>query len=132
MKQAKKKQTNRQVGQAVVEFALVISLLIMIIFGIIEWGRLWMTMNVISGAAREGVRIAAVTAPDPGLVETAVLNVLTAANLSGATITIIGPNAASQVTVTVQMDYTILTGNIVPGLGGTLQLSRSAVMRWES
>lgn len=118
-------------GQALVEFALVISILVMIIFGIIEWGRLWMTMNVLTGAAREGVRVAAVTAPDPILVDNAAQNVLTASNITGATVTISGPNAASEVTVTVQYTYNVLTAGIVPGLNGSLQLSRSAIMRWE-
>lgn len=54
-----------------------------------------------------------------------------AANITGATITISGPNAATEVTVTVQMDYTVVTGSIVPGLSGTFQLTRSAIMRWE-
>lgn len=121
----------KQKAQALVEFALVIPLLIVIIFGIIEFGRLWMTMNTLTGAAREGVRVAAVTAPDPALVQNAAQNVLAAANISGATVATSGPNAANEVTVTVTMNYTVLTGSIVPGLSGSLQLSRTAIMRWE-
>lgn len=104
---------------------------VIILFGIIEWGRLWMTMNVLSGAAREGARVAAVTAPDQALVKNAVANVLAAVNITGATTTISGPNAANEVTVTVQMSYTVMTGSIIPGLNGTLQLTRQAIMRWE-
>jgi Flp pilus assembly protein TadG len=113
-----------------VEFALVVPILILIVIGIIEFGRLWMTMNTLTGAAREGVRVAAVTPPDPALVQNAVNNILTAANLTGVTIAIAGPNGASEVTVTVQMTYTTLTGTFIPGLNG-LQLTRSAMMRWE-
>jgi Flp pilus assembly protein TadG len=128
---ARKLYIKSQNGQSLVEFALLLPVLVLIVFGIIEWGRLWMTMNVLTGAAREGVRVAAVTAPDNNLVQTAVSNVLTAANINGATITTAGPNAASEVTVTVQMNYTVFTGSIIPGLNGTLQLTRSAIMRWE-
>ena len=33
-------------------------------FGITEFGRAWLTMNVLTSAAREGARLAVVTAPD--------------------------------------------------------------------
>ena len=45
--------------------------------------------------------------------------------------TIIVSTPGNQVTVTVQMNYTVLTGAIIPGLSGTLQLTRTASMRWE-
>ena len=131
MRISKKHLAVRQKGQSAVEFALLVPILVVMVFGIIESGRLWMTMNVLTGAAREGVRVAAVTAPDPALVQDAVDNLLTAANISGATTTISDPNAANEVTVTVQIDYSVITGSIVPGLGETLTLTRSATMRWE-
>ena len=118
-------------GQALVEFALILPLLVLILMGIIEFGRLWMTMITLSGAAREGARLAVVTAPDHDAVETAANNVLDAAGLGPGTITISGPNAQNDVTVTVEITYTVITGSIIPGLGGSLQLARSAVMRWE-
>jgi len=120
----------RQKGQALVEFALVLPVVIIILFGIMEFGHLLMTFNVLTGAAREGVRVAAVTAPDPGRVQGAAQNVLSAANISGAVITISGPNGFNEVTVTVQFNYTPLTGGIIPGIG-TMQISRSSTMRWE-
>ena len=131
MKISNKNLIIQKEGQAVVEFALIVPILVVILFGIFEFGRLWMTMNILTGAAREGVRVAAVTAPDAGLVQNAVQNIMLAANITGATITISGPNAATEVTVTVQMNYTVVTGSIVPGLSGTFQLTRSAIMRWE-
>ena len=131
MKISNKNLIIQKEGQALVEFALVVPMLVVILFGIFEFGRLWMTMNILTGAAREGVRVAAVTAPDAGLVQNAVENIMLAANIAGATITISGPNAATEVTVTVQMNYTVVTGSIVPGLRGTFLLTRSAIMRWE-
>jgi Flp pilus assembly protein TadG len=119
-------------GQSFVEFAFVLPILLLVVMGIIEFGNMWLTMNVLSGAAREGVRIAAVTDPDAGQVQTAVENVLTPANIIGATITVAGPNGASEVTVTVQFDYTVITLGIIPGLNGTIPLTRSATMHWES
>jgi Flp pilus assembly protein TadG len=132
MKYSCKRLVRKQQGQSLVEFAMVIPVLLLVTMGIIEFGNLWMTMNVMSGAAREGVRIAAVTDPDAAQVQTAVENVLIPANITGATITVTGPNGASEVTVTVQFDYTVLTLGIIPGLNGTFQLTRSATMHWES
>jgi Flp pilus assembly protein TadG len=121
----------RNEGQALVEFALVVTLLLVIVLGVFEFGRLWMTMNVLSGAAREGARIAAVTGPSPSQVEEVVGDVLDAANIEGAIVTVSGPNSDNEVTVTVQIDYETVTGDFVPGLSGNMQLSRSAVMHWE-
>ena len=43
-------------GAAAVEFALVLPLLVLLIAGIAEFGRLYYLQTTISGAAREGVR----------------------------------------------------------------------------
>jgi Flp pilus assembly protein TadG len=125
------KNAIRQKGQALVEFALVIPILIVIILAITEFGRVWMTMNVLTGAAREGARAAAVNELGTTFANNAAQNVMTAAGMTGTSVTVSGPNAANEMTVTVQMDYTVLTGTIVPGLSGTFQLTRSATMRWE-
>jgi len=121
----------QQRGQSLVEFALLMPILVVILFGAIEFGRLWMTMNLLTGAAREGARVAAVTTPNVALVQSAANNVLAAANITGATVTVAGPNASNTVIVTVRLNYTVLTGSIVPGLNGTLQLARTVSMRWE-
>ena len=50
-------------GAAAVEFALIASLLAVIVFGIFEFGRVFSQYEVLQGAAREGARVAAVRAP---------------------------------------------------------------------
>jgi Flp pilus assembly protein TadG len=47
-------------GAAVVEFAIVVSLLLIIVFGIIAFGRVYSELTVMESAAREGAREAAV------------------------------------------------------------------------
>lgn len=131
MKLAKRNLLRQQKGQSLVEFALLLPILVIIVFSAVEFGRLWMTMNVLTGAAREGARVASVTAPNAALVQNAANNVLSAVNISGATVTVVGPDAANAVTVTVRINYSVLTGTIVPGLTGSFQLTRSASMRWE-
>ena len=49
-------------GAAAVEFALVSTVLFLIVFGIIEFGRTYSQYEVLQGAAREGARRAAVGA----------------------------------------------------------------------
>ena len=52
-------------GAAIVEFALVMPILALVVFGIIDFGRAFYTVNNIISAVREGARYGAVLA-DPG------------------------------------------------------------------
>jgi Flp pilus assembly protein TadG len=49
---------NQRRGGAVVEAALVLPMIIMFLFGILEYGRYIMTLQVMTNAAREGARFA--------------------------------------------------------------------------
>ena len=126
-----KKFCKHQKGQSLVEFALVIPVYILILLGIIEFGRAWMAMNVLASASREGARIAAVTGPDVNQINTAVQNALSAGNLPSGTVNVSGPNSNREVRVTVTITYTPITGGLVPGLSSSRQLSRTTTMRWE-
>jgi Flp pilus assembly protein TadG len=121
---------HNQAGQSAVEFALVMPLLVFMVVLIVEFGRLWMTVNVLTSAAREGARIAAISDPDYALVNSAAQSVLTASQISGATVSLSGPNSSGDVRVTVNLAYASITGNIIPQLR-SLQLSRSSTMHWE-
>lgn len=125
-----KKFTWSQKGQSMVEFALVLPVFVVILFGIIEFSRLWETVNVLTSAAREGARTAAVTGPSVSQTTSSAQNVLSAANITNASINISGPNYASEVIVTVSVNYLPITGTIVPGVGPFF-LSRSTTMHWE-
>ena len=131
MKHILKKILRSQRGQALVEFALVLPIFIIFLFAIIEFSRLWETVSVLTSAAREGARVAAVTAPDLTAATNAATNILSAGNITNATITVSGPNANDNVIVTVSMTYTPITINIVPGIG-SFTLTRSTTMHWES
>lgn len=50
-------------AQALVEFALVVPLLLMLVVGVFEFGRAWNAYQVITDAAREGARTAVVHNP---------------------------------------------------------------------
>ena len=119
-----------QKGQSLVEFALVLPVFVVILLAIIEFGRLWEVSNVLTSAAREGARAAAVSGPDVAKAITAAQTVLSAGRITDATITVLGPNSASDVSVTIALEYTPLTGSIIPGFR-SFSLSRSTTMRWE-
>lgn len=53
------KLRSSQKGAAVVEFALLSLLLLVFVFGIIEFGLLWVQSHYIANAARESARVAA-------------------------------------------------------------------------
>jgi Flp pilus assembly protein TadG len=53
---------GRERGAVAVEFALIMPVLLMILFGTIQFGKVWSQYQVFQGAAREGARCAAVKA----------------------------------------------------------------------
>jgi Flp pilus assembly protein TadG len=58
------KNSKKESGQTLVEFALVLPILLILIFGAIEFGRVFHATHVITSAAREGARVAAVGKPN--------------------------------------------------------------------
>ena len=121
---------KNQKGQSLVEFALLLPVFILILFGVMEFGRLWEMTNMLTSAAREGARVAAVTTPDITKTTNAAQNILSAGNIQNATITVSGPNLDNEITVTVSIAYTPMTGFIIPNLG-PYPVSRSTTIRWE-
>ena len=53
------RQERGERGAAVVEFALVVPLLLLLVLGIAEFGRAYNVQTTLSGAARQGVRVMA-------------------------------------------------------------------------
>jgi len=111
-----------------------------ILFGITEFGRAWMTVNILTSAAREGCRLAVVTAPDVPAVTARVTTVCNSAGVVPTSVTCVGPlsnDPDRKVTVTVLADFQIIPGTILEyfggeGLSGTIPLRATSVMRHES
>ncbi len=118
-------------GNALIEFAFVLPLLLLVVFGITEFGRALMTVNVLTAAAREGARVAAVGG-DSTAVVTRIMEVLDAARITPAVggITVIGPGANRAITVKVESEFEVLSAKILP-MQGTILLSGTTVMRFE-
>ena len=60
---------SRDEGVAAVEFALILPVLALILFGVLEFGRVWSQYQVFQGAAREGARCAAVASTSDCVVQ---------------------------------------------------------------
>ena len=123
-------------GTALIEFALVLPLLLVLTLAVVDLSRAFYAKNVVEQAAREGVRLLAVTSDaDSALVRYRVLDV---AKLGGVTVsgmTISGPDAARQVGVEVQCQFSWLMPGLfdLVGAGFTnpMTLAGKAVMRDE-
>jgi Flp pilus assembly protein TadG len=122
-------------GQSLVEFALVVPLLLLLVIGIAEFGRAWMTKNILTGAAREAVRLLAVPPPDGG--PTAAYNravaVLASAGITADNVSVVDtPGTFGPVTVTVNYTFPLAVAGFIPGLNNaTLPLSSTTTMRRE-
>jgi len=122
-------------GNAVVEMALVLPFLLLLVFGITEFGRAWLTLNVLQTAAREGARLAVVTTPDVAAVQARATAVCNAAAIhNNVVVSCVGPDAADperKVTVTVSADFAIVSGRVLNSFQGTIPLSAQTTMRSE-
>jgi Flp pilus assembly protein TadG len=130
-------------GAALVEFAIVLPLLLMLVFGMIEFSIMFYDKAVITNASREGARAGIVyDFPDrisTDDIETIVGNycggrLITFGSTNQETTTVIGPciNAGDTITVTVTYPYDFLVlPNFVTTLTGPMDLSAVTIMRCE-
>ena len=137
-------------GQALVEFVLALPILLVIVFGIIEFASAWRTYQIVTNVAREGARLAVVPSSSDQVVRDRIdsLLVQSGLNLSLRTTTLscngsaglCGPlsnGAADEVQVDYQHTFVVL-GPVLDlmcancGTGyGTVTLSSRSVMRNE-
>jgi hypothetical protein len=118
-------------GQSLVEFALVVPLLLLLVIGIFEFGRAWMTKNIVTGAAREAVRIYAVqnnlTASD-----TRADNVLSGGGLDLGRRTKTSNNIDNAVSYTISYNFPVLIAGFIPGLDNIILESTTTMRReWD-
>jgi Flp pilus assembly protein TadG len=123
---------------AVVEFAVVAPVFFLLVFGMIEYGRMVMVQQVLTNASREGARRAVLDGATTPEVQATVENYLTSAAINGATVTV-NPNppsnagAGEPVTVTVSILFGQVSWLPTPMfLGEDATMRASTVMRRES
>lgn len=117
---------NSERGAAAVEFAILLPLLLMLVLGTIEFGRAYNAQITLTNAARDGVRVMAIS-NDPIAAKTAaqkaaasVSNTIPASAVTLSTTTC---STGNQVTLTVK--YTLST---ITGIAGPFPMTGKGVM----
>lgn len=82
-------------GQALVEFALVLPLLLMVTLAIVDFGRAWNVRQVVTDSARAGARVMVATSPvvSADSIKNIVNTAFASARLKAATVQEISPTA---------------------------------------
>lgn len=96
-------------GQSLVEFGLMAIVLVTVLVGIVDFGRVLMVQHIITNAAREGAHAAILGNMDSAQVRTEVERYLQQGGLDidRATITVTGANASSGQPVVVEVEYPV-------------------------
>ena len=124
-------------GEALVEMALVLPILLVLSLGMLDFGRAFHAKSILDQAAREGARVAVVTVPlNAGPAQTTVANVLTAAGMTGgpaATVSAVDGN--HMVTVTVTYNFQFVTPGVFSLIGANygnqIKMTGKSTMRYE-
>jgi Flp pilus assembly protein TadG len=146
MKEAKRtiaSRPGRQRGSSILELILVMPILLMLGFGIVDYGYFFYVKNTLQGAAQSGARTAISASAANSDVNTTISNILTAAGMQNSNYVVttspadISTAAAgASVTVTVSATWSnIGLHTLSSGYGGisnSKQIVGTAIMRKES
>ena len=122
---------RRERGQALVETALAIPVLLAMVWGVMGFGRLYTAQLAITNAAREGARLGAL-GKSPVKIEESVKQFLAGAAIpQDVRVAIQGAGGQSGTLVKVAVTATVSNPVPVPGLPDRIPLSASTVMRIE-
>lgn len=120
-------------GQATVEMALVLPVLLLVLLGIVEFGRLLHAQLQLQHAAREGVRLGITGAPDADI-EQRVLDAAPTLDPARLSVLIAPPADQRQrgASLTVTLEYTFVTVYpLIPGWPAPVPLRAFLVMRMD-
>ncbi len=130
---------RKRLGSATVEFAFVAPLFFLLVFGMVEFGRMVMIQQVITNASREGARKAVLDGASSSNVKSAVVTYMSNGGVtiatSNVTISPADPTTAvagSPVTVTVSVPFSQVSWLPSPMFLGSRQMIASTVMRREA
>lgn len=104
------KRRTRERGIALVEMALILPILVLLTFGVIEYGWMFMKAHQVTSAAREGARAGARALSTNAEVAMAVTRVMSDSGITGYTYSVSpaadGVETGARLTVTVSVPYT--------------------------
>lgn len=125
-------RSRNQRGQALVETALVLPVILAMVLGIFGFGRLFNAQLVITNASREGARLGALGRSDSRIQEAVTKYLAGAALADPATQVVIERTTGIDGSdVTVSLSYPFHSVIALPGVPDPLYLKSSAVMRVE-
>jgi len=132
-------------GATVVEFAFVAPLIFLFVFASIEFGRAFMAIHSLEGAASDGCRAAVVAGADTADVNTAVTAALQGAGISGYTVNVSSDGSPltssaqfgsveqwAAITVTVSVPYSSVSWLPIPGYLPSFTLQSTATLPREA
>ena len=129
----------KRLGAAAVEFAFVAPLFFLLIFGMVEFGRMVMIQQVITNASREGARKAVLDGASASNVQSSVVTYMSNGGVTIATSNVtISPSdpssatAGTPITVTVTVPFSQVSWLPSPMFLGSRQMTASCVMRREA
>jgi Flp pilus assembly protein TadG len=133
-----RKVLNAERGTSTVEFLVVLPVLLFIMLGTVELSRAFMTMNLVTTAAREGARWGAVSAPDQvvSAATSRISEILLAGGIScgGCANVTCSSGCDPAADSRVQADVTVTFQTIVPlflPMLTSINLNQTASMRYE-
>ncbi len=118
---------QKEKGQSTVEFALTLPILIILVFGIIDFSWLFYNKIEVNNASREGARYAIVHHAEASYVADTQAHV--ASFTDGANVTVV--SNGDQITVTVSKRTKVLSGLTSTFLGEYVDLTSDCTMRKE-
>ncbi len=125
------KRRKQEAGQALVETALVMPMLLTMLTAILTLGHLFASQLVVTNASREGARGGALGQSTATITQT-IQQQLDAANLGETvTVTVEGEGDPSGSAITVIVSYPLVPIVPVPGLPNPFPLEATTIMRIE-
>jgi Flp pilus assembly protein TadG len=136
-------------GQALVEFALLLPLVMLILIGIVEFGRAWQAKQTLTDVAREAARLSVIADQtlSAAKVDSAVNVMIAVAGFDSSTVTVTWPEGChwascspiistgktTAVTLTMPYQFVVLhkLAQLMTNSSGTMTLSTTARMRVE-
>jgi Flp pilus assembly protein TadG len=119
-------------GTSVLELALVLPVLLMLVFGTVDFGRAVYVKNALANSARDAARYATIDPNNNSCIKTMAARNSSIANVTAANVTVTLPGTVAvgqPVTVAVQSTYQPLSGLIANAIGVTnLTLRGAATM----
>ncbi len=120
-----------------VEFAVVAPLFFLLVFGMIEYGRMIMVQQILTNGSREGARLAVLDGISTSDVQTAVDSYLAGAGIAGAGVSVatnppVAPDFAESMTVTVTIPFDQVSWLPSPMFLDSYQMTANTTMRRET